>query len=137
MGKLKAIIVDIDGTLAHMNGRSPYDYTQVHTDTVDCVIRDILERYCNTHKIIIVSGRKDECYQATLHWLHDNRVPFDYLYMRKSGDIREDSIVKLEIYVDKIVPFNNIDFVLDDRNRVVDMWRGIGLKCLQVAPGDF
>ena len=26
---------------------------------------------------------------------------------------------------------------LDDRNKVVDMWREIGLTCFQVAPGGF
>jgi hypothetical protein len=30
-----------------------------------------------------------------------------------------------------------IEYVLDDRNQVVDMWRSIGLICLQVAEGDF
>ncbi len=135
--KLKAIIVDIDGTLAHMAGRSPYDYSLVDTDTIDKTIRDILDRYCNTHKIIVVSGRKDECYQVTLQWLHDNHVPFDYLHMRKESDNREDSIIKREIYDNNIKAEHEVDFVLDDRNRVVKMWREIGLKCLQVAEGDF
>ena len=27
--------------------------------------------------------------------------------------------------------------VADDRQKVVDMWREIGLTCFQVAPGDF
>ena len=27
--------------------------------------------------------------------------------------------------------------VLDDRKQVVDMWRSLGLTCLQVADGDF
>jgi hypothetical protein len=32
----------------------------------------------------------------------------------------------------------HIDFVLDDRNQVVDMWRNdLGLMCLQVDWGDF
>ena len=31
----------------------------------------------------------------------------------------------------------NVKFVLDDRNRVVEMWRSLGLTCLQVADGDF
>src|SRR5690606_12114487 len=39
-GNIPAITVDIDGTLAHMSGRSPYDPTLYHTDTVDQAIRD-------------------------------------------------------------------------------------------------
>ncbi|WP_457852111.1 phosphatase domain-containing protein [Mycolicibacterium conceptionense] len=27
--------------------------------------------------------------------------------------------------------------IFDDRNRVVDMWRRLGLACFQVAEGDF
>jgi hypothetical protein len=28
-------------------------------------------------------------------------------------------------------------FVVEDRNRVVEMWREEGLVCLQCAPGEF
>ena len=57
--------------------------------------------------------------------------------MRKTGDNRKDSIIKEEIYRNLIEPNYNIEFVLDDRNQVVDMWRRIGLTCLQVADGNF
>lgn len=135
--KTKAIIVDIDGTLAHMTGRSPYDYSQVHTDVVDPVIRDIVKRYNDTHHIMIVTGRKRDCEALTHNWLVVNEIPFDGVYMRGSDDTREDSIVKRDIYEKLIEPHYEVDFVLDDRNRVVKMWREIGLKCLQVAEGDF
>lgn len=135
-----AIICDIDGTLAHMTGRSPYDYTQVHTDTVDVVVRDILHKYDsdnNSAQIIIVSGREDSCKEVTEKWLKDNNVPYDEIYMRKAGDLREDSIVKSEIFDMYIRDRFNVLYVLDDRNRVVEMWRELGLKVLQVAEGDF
>jgi hypothetical protein len=57
--------------------------------------------------------------------------------MRKQGDFRRDSIVKKEIYDNDIKGKFDVEFVLDDRQQVVDMWREIGLKCLQVAPGNF
>jgi len=37
----------------------------------------------------------------------------------------------------KIVDKKNITFAVDDRQRVVDMWRSNGLTCLQVAEGNF
>lgn len=135
--KEKAIIVDIDGTLAHMNGRSPYDYTKVSTDFVDPVIRDLVNRYVDTHTIIVVSGRMNECYGDTLQWLIENQILNDLLYMRAQDDKREDSIIKSEIFYKHIFPKYDVDFVLDDRNRVVEMWRKLGLKCLQVAEGNF
>ena len=57
--------------------------------------------------------------------------------MRKEGDHRRDSIVKKEIYDTLIKDEFDVEFVLDDRQQVVDMWREIGLKCLQVAEGNF
>jgi len=57
--------------------------------------------------------------------------------MRSQGDTRPDEIVKREIYEEHIKPLYNVDFVLDDRNKVVKMWRSLGLKVLQVAEGNF
>lgn len=138
------IIVDIDGTLAHMDGRSPYDYSMVHTDLVDEPIRDIVHRYYTSNRqvipdtyVIIVSGRKDDCKESTEQWLQDNHVPYDEIHMRRAGDNRDDRIVKKEIYDEYIKPRFNVRFVLDDRDRVVKMWREQGLKVLQVAEGDF
>lgn len=36
-----------------------------------------------------------------------------------------------------VVPTKEILCVLDDRNKVVKMWRELGLTCLQMAEGDF
>lgn len=139
------IIVDIDGTLAHMTGRSPYDYSQVHTDIVDENVASIVRRYYardvmteipDTY-VVIVSGRKAECRELTEQWLKDNHIPYDEFYMRNDGDDRDDRIVKKEIYDEFIKPRFNVRFVLDDRDRVVKMWRENGLKVLQVAEGDF
>ena len=32
---------------------------------------------------------------------------------------------------------DSVFMVVDDRQKVVDMWRGLGLTVFQVAPGDF
>lgn len=139
------IIVDIDGTLAHMSGRSPYDYSQVHTDIVDENVASIVRRYYardvmteipDTY-VVIVSGRDGGCRTETEKWLQDNNIPYDEFYMRQHDDHRDDRIVKREIYEEFIKPRFNVRFVLDDRDRVVKMWREQGLKVLQVAEGDF
>ncbi len=41
------------------------------------------------------------------------------------------------MFQDHVEDHWSVQFVMDDRQRVVDMWRSKGLKCLQVAPGDF
>lgn len=132
--KPTAIMVDIDGTLAHMVGRSPYDYSKVHEDTLDEVIASITRHYKH---VVVMSGRPEDCREATENWLRKHDIRFDALFMRKSGDKRPDNEIKWELYQEHVEPNYKIDFVLDDRNRVVKMWRENGLKCLQVAEGDF
>ena len=140
MNKQKAIIVDIDGTLADMRGvRGPFEWDKVsqdkpHQDIID-LVRDL--RSLKKYKIIITTGRDGVCKEATLEWLVNHRVPFDAFFIRKAGDFRKDNIIKSEIYMDYIRPKYDVKFVIDDRNQVVEMWRSLGLRVLQVAPGDF
>lgn len=75
--------------------------------------------------------------EQTQKWLIDRGIHWNALFMRKDGDMRNDAIIKKEIYEENIKGRYEVLFVLDDRNRVVDFWRSIGLICLQVAPGDF
>ena len=135
----KAIICDIDGTLAHMQDRSPYDWDKVSDDVVDKTIKEILRTFYSTSKyaIILASGRDDVCKQITERWLGKNYIFYDALYMRKHNDNRPDEVIKKEIYDKHIKDKYDVVFVLDDRNKVVKMWRDLGLKCLQVAEGDF
>lgn len=132
-----AIMVDIDGTLAHMKGRSPYEWSRVGEDTVDPAISHILECYKGVTKIVLLSGRDGVCKPETENWLKANNIPYDLLVMRTPNDNRKDSIIKWELYQEHIEPNYDVLFVLDDRNQVVKMWRQAGLKCLQVAEGDF
>ena len=65
-------------------------------------------------------------------------VPFDHIFMREGSDYRPDFEVKKDIYNANIAILGyNIDFALDDRNQIVDMWREMGIKTLQVEPGNF
>lgn len=132
-----AIMCDIDGTLAHMKDRSPYDWGRVDTDEVDPTIKNLLDVLKDKYFIILVSGRDEVCREKTEKWLRGNDITYGMLLMRPEGDIRKDSIVKREIFENYIRDYYNIQFVLDDRNQVVEMWRSLGLKCLQVQEGDF
>lgn len=140
MSKVPVIICDIDGTAAKMTGRSPYDYTKVSSDVPNEPVRTVL---CMLHKcgykVLYVSGREGSAQvrQDTEHWLLRHSFPRGPLYMRPEGDYRPDDVVKMEIYEDDIAPDYDVFVVFDDRNRVVDMWRDLGLTCFQVAEGDF
>lgn len=138
----KAIICDIDWTLAHMNWRSPYDYSKVSEDIEDIPVKEILKAmFKQWYNIIFVSWRPDSCREDTENWIKQtfksSRIPIDSaLLMRKEWDRRNDSIVKREI-LEEIIKSRYVMFSLDDRDRVVNMWRESGIKCLQVQEGNF
>ena len=132
------IIVDIDGTLAHMNNRSPFDWMSVGDDTPDTTIIRLVNILSEFYKVIVFSGRDSVSRDITKEWLKTNNVTYNKLYMRDKGDMRKDTIIKKELFEKHIKDKYNVEFILDDRNQVVDMWRNeLGLKCLQVAEGDF
>lgn len=134
-----AILVDVDGTLAHNNGhRGWYDYDKVINDELKNPIAEIVRQHAFFGiKVIIMSGRDDDCKAQTIEWLTKNLVPFDEIHMRRTGDQRRDSIVKAELFDQYIRDRFDVKFVLDDRNQVVDMWRSLGLTCLQVQAGNY
>lgn len=130
-----AIIVDIDGTLAKMNGRSPFDWSRVGEDDCNEVVKKLVNEY--TGIVIIVSGRDGICKEQTIDWLRKNGINYYRLFMRDVGNVEKDSIIKRRLFEDNIRGKYFVEYVLDDRNQVVEMWRSLGLTCLQVSDGDF
>lgn len=150
--KPKAIIVDIDGTVALRDGRSPFDYGKAYSDKADHRMAHLLKNLIGEceYKVFFVTGREDigDCRRITTSWLNDNIYPVQghngfvpvsnwELLMRSEGDHRSDDIVKKEIYEKRIAPWYDVVIVFDDRDKVVKMWRDLGLLCGQVYYGDF
>jgi predicted kinase len=134
-----AFLVDIDGTVALMGGRSPYDESRVGEDRPnEPVIRVVRALHAAGYRIVFCSGRTDACRDDTAAWLAAHvGIRYDALHMRAAGDQRKDSIVKAEIFDKHIRHAYRVVGVLDDRMQVVRMWRDLGLTVLQVAEGDF
>lgn len=134
-----AIICDLDGTLAIIKGRSPFDAAKCENDQLNEPIAEIVRTYASKGtRIILLSGRQDEHMEQTIRWLTKYEIPYHDLLMRKTKDGRKDSVIKKELVEEHIKGKYFVRFVLDDRDQVVDMWRKeIGYACLQVNYGDF
>ncbi len=105
-------------------------------------------------KIVIFSGRNDRSFHTTKEWLEKFDVPFDLLVLRpdkfqsdswpiangnpatKAMRFMPDEILKKDM-LDTFVDIDDVFLVVDDRDKVVKMWRDLGLNTFQVAPGDF
>lgn len=135
-GAPKAIIVDIDGTLAHMNrGRGPFEWDKVEQDKLDEEVAAIVKalEYTGEWKIVVMSGRDGICRPQTERWLTRHEIWYIDLFMRAEGDMRKDSIIKSEIFWRDIAPKYDVKMVIDDRPQVTRMWRSIGVKVIQVG----
>lgn len=139
MSKPKAVVVDVDGTLCLMDGgRGPYEYDKCGQDKANPAVVELVQVLEKAgYAIVLASGREDTCRRETVDWMLAHGVPFSELFMRAAKDYRDDREVKAEIYHEHIEEHYAVAFVLDDRDKVVTMWRELGLTCLQVAPGDF
>ena len=140
------VIFDIDGTLADISERAHYIRRKpknwnafIEGMAKDKAIRSMV-RLCNLLytsglHIVLCSGRNERNRPETVEWLKREGVHYHELLLRKDEDFRSDAVVKREILgtLDK----TKILFVVEDRSRVVEMWRSEGLVCLQCAPGDF
>jgi predicted kinase len=138
VGAEKVYLFDIDGTLAAMSDRSPFEWSKVGDDDPRAQVILTAQAHAKAgFKIIVMSGRDGSCRNETTKWLDFYEVPFSALFMRAEGDMRKDNIVKQELFDQHIRDKYNVIAVYDDRDQVVDMWRAMGVDCFQVAPGNF
>lgn len=144
----KVILFDVDGTLANCSHRQHHVRQKpkrwdlfnktMHEDTPHGDVIWLAQMfYAQGHKVVICSGRGAEFMDVTVKWLDDHGVKFHGIYMRPEKDSRRDDIIKAELLVEIRRDYGEPFMVFDDRNQVVDMWRANGIRCCQVAPGDF
>jgi len=138
-------VFDIDGTLSIVGDRleclkgKDWDsfYDRCDEDKVNRPIAKVMFNMMGCFEdVVLVSGRRESTRKKTLAWLKKNSIGIhsDNLYLRKDGDKRRDSIVKIELVADFI---DKIEMVFEDRSSMVEKWRSLGITCLQVAEGDF
>jgi hypothetical protein len=140
------VIFDIDGTLADVSERihhvrkKPKNWPaffqgMAQDKAIHSMVRLCNILYASGLQVILCSGRSEEHREQTVEWLAQQGVKYHELLLRPDNDRRSDTEVKRELLaaVDK----SKILFVVEDRSRVVEMWRSEGLVCLQCAPGEF
>ena len=133
-----AVLVDIDGTLALAHSRGPYDFDRCGEDRLNTPVAATVRLYGEAgYVVVLLSGRSEDYRRLTEVWLKENAVDYDELWMRHSGDQRRDDVVKAELFDAHVRDRFAVTHSIDDRDRVVALYRRMGLPCWQVAPGNF
>jgi hypothetical protein len=145
------VIFDLDGTLALIDKRRAvaakpngkidykvlYDPQHISLDEPNWPVINLAKMYHDWgFQVLIVSGRSDRTKRETIKWLEQYEVPYRRLLMRNHKDNTPDNELK-QSWLDSQLDRDDIHVVVDDRQRVVDMWRENGLTVFQVGYGDF
>ena len=147
------IIFDLDGTLALIDKRREvstkpngkldwgkfFNSTNIKLDEPNLPVIKMAQLFSEQgFNIVILSGRSNKTETATRSWLSKNKVPFNKLIMRDSetNHFTPDWVLKKNM-LDENLDINDIFLVVDDRDRVVKLWRSLGLTTFQVAEGNF
>jgi len=154
---MKAIVIDLDGTLCntahreHLIGQWDEFNAGCKDDTPHPDVAWLVKMFCGfdfDEPILIgCTGRSEEHRTATERWLLENDLFVDFVLMRPAFDFRPDAEVKVELLqawhdsteeAEKGMTLQDrILFVLEDREKVVEAWRNLGLNCWQVREGAF
>lgn len=147
--KTSAIIFDLDGTLADCSHRrhyvesKPKNWNAFYAGVKEDKPNELVNWFwhiCHEYKRLIITGRPERIRTETESWLSYHIYPYilkSDIYMRPDGDHCPDDELKLRIYREQIEPNYDVKLALDDRDKVVKMWRSLGLECWQVAEGNF
>ena len=151
---VKTIICDLDGTLADVEHRRHFIqrpkgqkdwksfYRSCVSDTLKStvwyVVRSVMDSLEIDYDVefVIFSGRTEVMRPETEDWLAEHGIIYDLLVMRPAKDNTPDEVLK-EKWFNEMIDKETVFCVFDDRSKVVEMWRRIGLTCFQVANGDF
>lgn len=132
----EVVIFDIDGTLAKMNGRSPFEWHRVYEDLPrrEVVNYNKLLTRAN-QRVIVLSGRDSVCRLETERWLIDNGVGYAELFMRPEGDNNPDWQIKEELFDKHIKGRYYVSHIVDDRKMMVEHWQSMGFSVFDVGNG--
>ena len=142
-----AVIVDMDGTLCDVATALHLlpDLDAFHVATRGCPPTTHVVEWCERahadgHAVIVVTARMYRHEQGTVDWLaeHFAHVPHIGPLMRGDRDRRSDDEVKLDIL--RVIRDDlgyDVVAAIDDRPRIIRLWRAQGIPTTVVHRADW
>ena len=141
---MKAIIVDMDGTLCDVEGIRHYvagdrpDFRSFHEASRFCPTRpeveaEVREAHSQGIVVVIVTAREERYERATKDFLERHRIPYRALYMRPWGDRRRDTVVKADILQRLIGDGFEPIRAIEDRLDIAEVWAAHGIEVMFVG----
>lgn len=144
----KAVIIDMDGTLAFVKHLRHYviptaehpwkDFDSFHRESVDAppnqeVVEMARQFAADGYAVLIVTARRAMYRHYTAWWLALHGVPSDAMFMRGNTDGRPDYEVKADI-LRAIEQSFDVCLAVDDNPAVIRLWNENNIPTI-VIPG--
>lgn len=137
----KAIVLDFDGTIADYTEREhlrDVDWEAYIAASVNDIpskpVVEIINRFKNDHKIIILSARSERSREETDQWLKKYNIYYDDLILKPNDFNGEDCSFKSK-RINDISKEYEIFFCIDDRSSCVKSLRDEGFYTFQCGEG--
>lgn len=137
------VISDIDGTLAKINASRinllangkwvEFSAGVTQDRPIRPVVRLLQLLYQRGLDIHLHTSRGEECRAATEDWLWSYNIPYSKLLMRPVENMQPDYLLKWDYIRKNNYNKSQVFCVFEDRSRCVQLYRSLGLLCLQVA----
>lgn len=136
-------IFDLDGTLCDASHRQSYAHAKnwdaFHVRCAEDpphLAEVLLARawVAAGGKIAYNTGRTEPFRALTQLWLRSQQLPDGPLFMRRETDRRPTTVAKREalMLIEALVdPGEQVAFIMEDKNSLVELWRSLGYTCFQ------
>lgn len=152
--KPKAIIFDVDGTLADVSSILHFivkhksresegfkkDFHRFHEESLHVPAHEDVAAWARkeylwgTH-ILVVTARREMWRTRTSLWLAKHQIHHQALFMRGDFDYRPDYEVKKEI-LEEIQKYWTVTEAVDDNPAVIRLWEENGIKTTKIGTWD-
>lgn len=150
MTKPQIIVADLDGTLCDNGHRVDYAQTgqwdeyhsRIAADRAHPDVANLIRQMSSNMRdweVWLVSGREDRLLWETQRWLAINDIIVDRILLRPAQDRSPDHELKIRLLVEALgsmeAVIDQVAFVLEDKDKIVEAYRNAGLPCWQVRNG--
>ena len=145
-------VFDLDGTLSNCDHRIQYaqsrEWDEFHARLMDDKPRRNVVRFFQSvnkadELTVVLTGRPERYMVNTLRWMKKHDIVPWKLLMRHNNDYRPDAEMKLAMLegfcksMGFKPPAKSIVAALEDRDKVVEAFRAVGIETWQVAQGGY
>ena len=147
------VIIDLDGTLCdcsqrvHLAQAGKWDdfHSLISEDQPFKDVASFIDLISNLEfvSIIMLTGRNESYRNQTDRWMNKHSIVCDRLIMRPDKNFESDHVLKPRMLCDELFEGNfekmkeEVIVVLEDRDKVVEAWRNLGIDCWQVRNGTY